>query len=358
MDVGSDDGSLQSNHLPSNDSPYLPPDIDELSSDEGSSIKAAGSDRAAPNEPNEVDHAVPHVVDGVVVVMGGGDAETAVIHAPPPKLYSWFHPYGGDAAVMGVMVEQHGCSYDDNERLKRTEAAQKMDWLCPELCEKVDAANPVMGVDIDGEGTVNQTQLMESLGRVLGNFKRQAYCNVYQLRDMVEMFASRWGFHVKTRQCSIVCHFGKEKMDRSVEYENTEKAKSTSPSSKRRKSAPDSALECGFIIETTYIESDARSKKLERWRRPVRIKEANLKHSCGCSALQQTFARKKSGYYTKSVSEDDLEDILVLMESGCTSTNVFRRMMEKLGYKGGIQAVDVHNLKVRAQQLRVGGKKL
>jgi hypothetical protein len=32
--------------------------------------------------------------------------------------------------------------------------------------------------------------------------------------------------------------------------------------------------------------------------------------------------------------------------------------MEKLGFKGGVQAIDVYNLKARAQRLRVSGKKL
>ena len=286
---------------------------------------------------------------------------TLIEYSAPPKRYSWYQPYKNPEAIRQIMVQKYGCTLGDDtkERSKRNDAAKKIDWLCPELRAKVDGCAPVMGTDIDGNGKVDEAKLMELLKLILGDLRLQAYCNIYQLRDLVQFFAASWGFHVKIRQCNIVCHYGTD-TNRSDEYAKRADAEEVTPSKKRKRSAPASAKQCTFKIEALFIDNDEASKKLERWSRPVKIKIANLNlcHTCGCSALQQTYARKNSGFYTKNISEDELEHILELMESGCTSTNVFRRMMERLGFKGGIQAVDVHNLKVRAQQLRVSGKKL
>ena len=232
-----------------------------------------------------------------------------------------------------------------------------MDWLCPELRVKVNDCQPVTGSDINDKGEITEARLTESLQIILGNTQIQAYCNIYQLRDLVQRFAAHWGFHVKIRQSNIVCHFGIDD-NRREEYAKRADAEVITPSRKRSRSAPSSALECTFKITTSFIDHTGESRKLERWGRPVKINSAVLQHTCGCSALQQTYARKVSGFYAKNINGQDLETFLELAESGCTTTGVFRRLMEKFGFKGGIQAIDVHNLKARAQRLRVSGENL
>ena len=111
---------------------------------------------------------------------------------------------------MMMVMRRLGCTLGDDtkERSKRNDAAKKIDWLCPELRAKVDGCAPVMGTDIDGNGKVDEAKLMELLKLILGDLRLQAYCNIYQLRDLVQFFAASWGFHVKIRQCNIVCHYG------------------------------------------------------------------------------------------------------------------------------------------------------
>ena len=47
-----------------------------------------------------------------------------------------------------------------------------------------------------------------------------------------------------------------------------------------------------------------------------------------------------------------------LIENNCTSTNVFRKIFNKTGLKGGIQAINIESLQMRALRLRFSGKKL
>ena len=177
-----------------------------------------------------------------------------------------------------------------------------MDWLCPELRVKVDDCQPVTGSDINDKGEITEARLTESLQNILGNTRIQAYCNIYQLRDLVQRFAAHWGFYVKIRQSNIVCHFGLDdnRRDEYAKYAKRADAEEVTPSRKRSRSAPSSALECTFKITTSFIDHTGEARKLERWGRPVKINSAVLQHTCGCSALQHTYARKVSGFYAKT----------------------------------------------------------
>jgi hypothetical protein len=117
-----------------------------------------------------------------------------------------------------------------------------------------------------------------------------------------------------------VCHYGTD-INRSEEYAKRADAEEVTPSKKRKRSAPASAKQCTFKIEALFIDNDEASKKLERWSRPVKIKIAtlNLCHTCGCSALQQTYVRKSSGFYAKNISEDlkgeELKDLMARLHN-------------------------------------------
>jgi hypothetical protein len=71
---------------------------------------------------------------------GGG---TMIQTSGPPKPYSWYQPYKTFESVHQIMLKEYGCTQEDNQRSKRNEAAQKMDWLCPELRDMVDNCQPV-----------------------------------------------------------------------------------------------------------------------------------------------------------------------------------------------------------------------
>jgi hypothetical protein len=161
---------------------------------------------------------------------GGG---TLIQTSALPKRYSWYQPYENLESIYQIMVQTYGCTLEDDQRSKRNEAAQNIDWLCPELRGKVDAYQPVAGTDINDKGEIDETRLSQSLQQILGDTGVQAYCNIYQLRDLVQRFAARWGFHVKIRQCNIVCHFGKDD-NRSEEYAKGVDAEKVTPSRKRK----------------------------------------------------------------------------------------------------------------------------
>jgi len=160
---------------------------------------------------------------------------------------------------------------------------------------------------------------------------------------------------------NVYCHFGDtEKADRKSEYLKSSNYKPVSPSKKRQQRVPHSAVKCLFCLPFAFILNGAKDNKVTRWRRPVKlaVDRVTLSHTCKPSVEQQTLARRRSGFHTKRVPEHELERILVLMENGCKDTTVYCAMMEKLGFRGGIHAIDIHNLKAKAQLLRVSGNSL
>ena len=68
--------------------------------------------------------------------------------------------------------------------------------------------------------------------------------------------------------------------------------------------------------------------------------------------------RKVSRFYQGNISGSRLETLLELVEKNYTSTNVFRKQTTKMGLTGGIQAIDISNLRTREFWLRFTGKKL
>ena len=84
----------------------------------------------------------------------------------------------------------------------------------------------------------------------------------------------------------------------------------------------------------------------------------NWKHTCSCSVETQNVGRKVSRFYQGNISGSRLETLLELVEKNYTSTNVFRKQTTKMGLTGGIQAIDISNLRTREFWLRFTGKKL
>ena len=79
---------------------------------------------------------------------------------------------------------------------KRTKAADKIDWLLVALKEKVGEYVPKAS-NIDGNGITSKEWLAEEITKLLNYFKKkQAFVNIYQLRDAVNQFGDQWGFQV------------------------------------------------------------------------------------------------------------------------------------------------------------------
>jgi hypothetical protein len=104
------------------------------------------------------------------------------------------------------------------ERNEKHIILSKHDWLTPHLHRVLNANAPSAG-DIDENGVVNKVSL-EAASRKLLDDLPTAFYNKYQLRQILDSFCARWGFHMKTRGCSILCHFGKvTNEDRRADYE-------------------------------------------------------------------------------------------------------------------------------------------
>ena len=83
---------------------------------------------AAVPESSDVDDGTP---PGMLEVEGG---VTLIQTSAPPKPYLWYQPFENFESVHHIMVQQFGCTLEDDQRSKRNEAALK--WIgCVRSCE-------------------------------------------------------------------------------------------------------------------------------------------------------------------------------------------------------------------------------
>ena len=119
---------------------------------------------------------------------------------------------------------------------------------------------------------------------------------------------------------------------------------------------PSSLVSCQFKVNFGFVHCDTESQKLAQWKRPVKILRSNWKHTCGCSAKTQTMGQKFSGFYQKNIFDRKLEPFLEIIKNNYNSTNLFCKLITKMGFKSGIQVIDIANLRTRALRFILAGK--
>jgi hypothetical protein len=285
----------------------------------------------------------------------------AVVGPPPPTTthlhhlsskYSCFLPdiISSDEKVAALLE----ATKNDNSKSD----ASKWNWLCPELHCIIDANAPTDD-DKDEQGVYDPVKLQAASQKLYQELPT-AFCNSYQLRQVLEGFCSNWGFHIKSRGCAVYCHFGKTTNEnRQEEYDNYNRNKEVSPSKKRsRRRLPDNVLvDCPWVYRYSVMQ---RTTGLATWQRPVHITSVVHSHTCTCSESVQAAARKHSGYTSKTFSDNDFQQIWSLRnkETGRLECQVLRQVLQQ---RWGVDpkeitSVAVHNLRSKVARWAASGR--
>jgi hypothetical protein len=165
------------------------------------------------------------------------------------------------------------------------EAAKPDDekWLTEELVEQVSQHFPCLQEDIDSTtGNVDLKKLGEAAKKAF--VAGMVFCNVYQLKQYVELFAQKWGFIVSRHSYMFHCHYRAP----SKQYTST-----VSPSKQRdRKGSVKKAIACPWRIcfrETRKMKRDEKASDLgSLTTRPVLISGYNFCHTCAPGVMMVT----------------------------------------------------------------------
>ena len=126
----------------------------------------------------------------------------------------------------------------------------------------------------------------------------------------------------------------------------------------RNHTVPSSSAVCQLEVNFCFVHGNIESKKIARRKLPVKILRFNWNHTCSCSAKIQTVGRKVSGFYQRNILDRKLESFLELTDKNVISTNVFLKLMTKMGYKGGIQSIGIAHLRNEGIAVKIIWKKL
>jgi hypothetical protein len=271
----------------------------------------------------------------------GEECYTATM-APPLRAGHDYHL--PDAEVIQEMEKLESArSQSDREK--------KVNWLCETLTNEAEGAWPVDG-DINGSPPVADTaKLATALEKLF--FKGRSFYNIYQAEQFLAKFSSPRGFHSKSRGWNLSCAYTSE--DRTKDYSSYPQV---SPSRKRKKMEPISArVACPFTIAFT---GDTWEKgKSKRWRTPVKVGKVVSQHTCDPGPESQAVAKNASGYYTKNMTDEAYDRLIVLLEAGGTNCNTIHQIMRHHIPEGiSITSTDVHNMRARALKIRLEGRTL
>jgi hypothetical protein len=133
---------------------------------------------------------------------------------------------------------------------------------------------------------------------------KHSFCNFYQFQQAVKRFGDSWGFVVSTQNTAqLVCF-----------YANSSRKKEeslVSPSRKRKKTSLKHG--CPFVIKTSF---DQTKKDLPRHRKPVRITDFNLEHSCDPGLAEARLAKKAAGAVFGQLDISQIKDAVELVVEG------------------------------------------
>ena len=168
---------------------------------------------------------------------------------------------------------------------KRTKAANKINWLSVALKKKIDEYAPKAG-NINSNGIANKEKLAEEITKLLNYFKKkQAYVNIYQLRDAVNQFGDQWGFQVTIHDSwQLKCYFAK----------SSSKFHELAVSPSKQHNHPSIKVDCTFVVRCA--PNLVKRKVMEHHCLPIYITTfmPNHNNSCSPSIAQICMAKKKT----------------------------------------------------------------
>jgi hypothetical protein len=133
----------------------------------------------------------------------------------------------------------------------------------------------------------------------------------------VKRFGDSWGFVVSTQNTAqLVCF-----------YANSSRKKEeslVSPSRKRKKTSLKHG--CPFVIKTSF---DQTKKDLPRHRKPVRITDFNLEHSCDPGLAEARLAKKAAGAVFGQLDISQIKDAVELVVEGNMKSHQVRTLLRK-----------------------------
>jgi hypothetical protein len=242
----------------------------------------------------------------------------------------------------------------------QNDRAKKVNWLSESLANEAVNAWPEDGDIITGTHPVADTDKLAAAIEKLFLPGRYFY-NIYQAEQFLAKFSSQWGFQPKCRGWNLCCAYTFE--DRSKEYTNMNtKNPQVPPNRKRKKLEPiAAAVCCPFRIHFSSYDKWEKGKS-KRWSTPVKVGKVVSQHTCKPGPESQTLAKSASGHYTKSITDEAYERLLVMLDdTGGTSVtcDTIRQLMRPFIPNGVvITASDVHNMRVRAKRIRLEGRTL
>jgi hypothetical protein len=84
----------------------------------------------------------------------------------------------------------------------------KINWLPGELNDLAQRHFPTDG-DIDTNGVANKVKLTEAITAILRS--QHVFCNIYQLKQLMNILAGKWGFSVAIQGWGLECALGKKR---------------------------------------------------------------------------------------------------------------------------------------------------
>ena len=222
------------------------------------------------------------------------------------------------------------------KRDKITDECRSIDWLPKELKELVDKHKPGES-DVDTDGNVNLDGLAEEATKLFTVLKNENFVNFYQLAQLATRFSDAWGFVLSTQNnYHLACFYSKSSRQPCKPE--------VSPGHQRSKSSLKG--DCPFVVKASCDQS---KKDEPRHRRPVRVTDFTVKHTCKPGVAEVRLAKKAAGAVYGQIDLQEIENTIDLVVTGELKPYQIRNLLRKhipSGYE--VSPDDLRNFKERA----------
>jgi hypothetical protein len=247
--------------------------------------------------------------------------------------------------------DNHPLYEPPDEMLYDTDIPDSVNWLSEELIEIVGQYVPKDG-DIDPySGESDKIKISNAASAMFIHVNDRTFCNIYQLKQLVQHFASAWGFQVRTANSwQLHCSYGK----RLDNYTS-----GVSPSKQREGQSMKG--DCPFYINSSPRYYRELAKQLGRARNPVKVTKTHFEHGpiCRPGIESLRIAKKRGGSYMGKLDLKGLSDVVKVCQAGTVTTRQVRNLLLPYLPQGvDISHNDIRNLKARALKIDLLDKEM